>query len=508
MRTVFLLFDSLNRHMLEPYGGKALATPNFARLAARSATFDKHYVGSMPCMPARRDILTGRLGFMHRSWGPVEPFDICFTEVLQKAKGTYSHLATDHFHYWEDGGATYHNRYDSYDLIRGQEGDRWVAEVSPDFDTLRTKYHPAQFSEKPRSYPRAHMLNRKRIAAEDEFPSYQTVQAGLEFIETNRDTDNWFLQIECFDPHEPFHAPDRFKAEFDSGWDGPIRDWPPYGHGRGDTVEDRELRANYLASIAHCDALLGQVLDAFDTHDLWQDTALVVTTDHGFLLGEHDFWAKNRMNLYEELAHIPLFLHDPRFPTPGARVDALTQTPDLCATFLDLHDGPRPESVQGRSLVPMLQGAPGHDAVMFGFFGGAANVTDGRYTYFRFPEDLMQQELFQYTLMPTHIFDFFAEDELTEAELSPPMPFSRNMPLLKVPVRPSSAMFNTYGPGCLMETKTVLYDLQTDPGQTKPLHDPAAEARMIRLLGARMSAVSAPAEAFRRFDLTEPECVS
>ena len=66
-----------------------------------------------------------------------------------------------------------------------------------------------------------------------------------------------------------------------------------------------------------CDFLLGQLLDDFDRHDMWKDTALVVTTDHGFLLGEHDFWAKNRMNLYEELVHIPLFMHDPRAPAAG-----------------------------------------------------------------------------------------------------------------------------------------------------------------------------------------------
>ena len=44
-----------------------------------------------------------------------------------------------------------------------------------------------------------------------------------------------------------------------------------------------------------------------------------VTTDHGFLLGEHDFWAKNRMNLYEEIVHIPLFIHDPRAAAAGGR---------------------------------------------------------------------------------------------------------------------------------------------------------------------------------------------
>jgi arylsulfatase A-like enzyme len=70
MKTVFLMFDSVNRLMLEPYGGALLETPNFKRLAERSVTFDNHYVGSMPCMPARRDMQTGRLSFLHRSLEP------------------------------------------------------------------------------------------------------------------------------------------------------------------------------------------------------------------------------------------------------------------------------------------------------------------------------------------------------------------------------------------------------------------------------------------------------
>jgi arylsulfatase A-like enzyme len=67
MRVVFILFDSLNRHMMAPYGGTRIPTPNFARLAERTTTFDKHYVGSLPCMPARRDLQSGRLSFLHRS---------------------------------------------------------------------------------------------------------------------------------------------------------------------------------------------------------------------------------------------------------------------------------------------------------------------------------------------------------------------------------------------------------------------------------------------------------
>src|SRR5450756_1722676 len=110
-----VMFDSLNRRMLSPYAQEPGActwvqTPEFNRLAEHSVTFDNAYVGSMPCMPARRELHTGRYNFLHRSWGPLEPFDDSMPEIL-KQNGIATHLASDHYHYWEDGGCTYHNRY-------------------------------------------------------------------------------------------------------------------------------------------------------------------------------------------------------------------------------------------------------------------------------------------------------------------------------------------------------------------------------------------------------------
>ena len=83
MKTVFVLFDSLVRTQLPAYGGSAERLPNFARLAQRCARFENHWVGSLPCMPARRDIHNGRLNFFHRHWGPLEPFDDSFVSMLR-----------------------------------------------------------------------------------------------------------------------------------------------------------------------------------------------------------------------------------------------------------------------------------------------------------------------------------------------------------------------------------------------------------------------------------------
>ena len=69
MKTIIILSDSLNRHYLPMYGNDWVIAPNLKRFAERSVVFDNHWIGSAPCMPARRDILTGRLNFLEREWG-------------------------------------------------------------------------------------------------------------------------------------------------------------------------------------------------------------------------------------------------------------------------------------------------------------------------------------------------------------------------------------------------------------------------------------------------------
>ena len=280
MKTVFLLFDSLNKRMLNSYGGKYIETPNFNRLAKKSVQFNNHYIGSMPCMPARRDMHSGRLSFLHRAWGPLEPFDNSFPEIL-RLNNTYTHLVTDHYHYFEDGGATYHNRFNSWDFIRGQESDPWKAMVQPPLEKLREKYHQSQLNLTDRETGYYHYaINSEFIKEEKDFPSVKCFESGLDFININKDADNWFLQLETFDPHEPFFAPERFREKLKTNYTGPRLDWPQYDRVKETDDEVAELKANYIALVGLCDYLLGTVLDYFDANNLWNDTALILTTDH------------------------------------------------------------------------------------------------------------------------------------------------------------------------------------------------------------------------------------
>lgn len=504
MRAIFVLFDTLNRHFLEPYGSELMQTPNFKRLAAKSVRFDNHYVGSLPCMPARRDLQTGRLNFMHRSWGPLEPFDVAMTELMKK-KGIYSHLVTDHYHYLEVGGAGYQNAFTSFEFLRGQEGDGWKAHVAPDLDRYRADYHPKQFDDTPGELPLHYMINRDYVREEADFSSVQCFDLGCEFLETNKDADNWFLQVETFDPHEPFHAPDRLKAKFPTEYDGPIRDWPPYGRVGDDPAEEAELRANYMALLAHCDEQMGRLLDKMDALDMWKDTMLVVSTDHGYLTGEHDWWAKNKMPAYQEIAHIPLFIHHPAHADcDGQSRKLLSQTPDLMPTFLHAFGCDIPDAVRGKSLLPVLSDpeVENHDCMIFGYYGGAINVTDGRYSYFRYPAHMLEQTLYQYTLLPSHMRGHFLQPELANAELVNDVPYACGYPVLRIPVIPESPWFSSHGPAAMEQSPSLLFDVIADPHQENPLQDVILHAKMAGKMVAEMQRNDAPPEAFARLDLS------
>jgi arylsulfatase A-like enzyme len=98
-KAIIVMFDTLCRHYIPSYGNDWIVAPNFKRLAAQTVQFHNAYVGSMPCMPARRELHTGRYNFLHRGWGPLEPFDDSVFEIL-KQQHVYTHLVTDHLHYW------------------------------------------------------------------------------------------------------------------------------------------------------------------------------------------------------------------------------------------------------------------------------------------------------------------------------------------------------------------------------------------------------------------------
>ncbi len=487
MKAIMVMFDTLNRRMLPAYGCDWTHLPNFRRLAVRTAVFDQSYVGSMPCMPARRELHTGRYNFLHRSWGPLEPFDDSMPEILQQ-NGVYTHLVTDHQHYWEDGGATYHSRYNTFDFIRGQEGDTWIGQV-------RDPEVPPQVVDRPLSgMHRQDWINRSHIRDESDFPQARTFQSGLDFIQANANEDRWFLQLETFDPHEPFHAPESYRKLYPHLYEGKHFDWPPYERVAQTAEEVEHIRHEYASLLSMCDHYLGQVLDVMDDRNMWTDTMLIVNTDHGFLLGEHDWWAKCVQPFYSEVAHTPLFIWDPRSGIRGERRQSLVQTIDLAPTLLDFFDVDIPADMTGHTLRDTIaRDTAVREAALFGIHGGHVNCTDGRYVYMRGPASPDNAPLHNYTLMPTHMRKRFSTQELRELELRPPFTFTKGTSVLKI---------RSAGDGRYHQFGTMLFDLEQDPKQEHPIRDEQIERRMTALMTELMDIHDAPREQYMRLGLS------
>lgn len=492
MRTVNVMFDTLCRRFLSNYGNDWIQTPNFQRLEQHCTRFENFYGGSMPCMPARRELHTGRYNFLHRSWSPLEPFDFSVQEELRK-NGVYTHLVTDHSHYWEDGGATYHTRYSSWEGFRGQEGDRWIPQdygIVPEGRSVMDKKGDNVSVVQ-------HYANRTHMREESEMPCVRTFAAGADFIKHHIDKDNWFLQIESFDPHEPFYVPQKYRDLYDLK-DMPRLDWPAYGPVKTDMPEDQlkeelhEMRLEYAALVTMCDHYLGTILDLFDEYDLWKDTALIVNTDHGFLLGEHDLLGKNFPPMYDELIHLPFFIHIPEGNNEGVRT-SLCSAIDIAPTLLELYGIRSEEDFDGVSLLGVQNNDRcSHDHVIFGVHGSSVGITDGRYVYFKANEHDDNQPLVECTLEPMNMRGFMNAAQLNQAVFMDGNRFTHGMKYLKVPAK-SYMNPKVWG--------DLLFDLETDPEQKTNLlpheKEPELKSAMIKI----MKKTEAPEEEFLRLGL-------
>ncbi len=491
MKALFLVLDTVRRDYLTAYGNDWVRTPNLTRLAERGVVFDNHWVGSLPCMPARREFMTGRHNFVYRGWGPIEPYDDVLPRELRNG-GVFTHLLTDHDHYFELGGENYHTAFNTWEFFRGTEGDPWVSLV----DAIALPEHLGQLRQQ-------NAKNRLRQRREEDFSGPRTAAAAVEWLHANRDADKWFLQVELFDPHEPFYCTDEYREMYGDTWDGPQFDWPTYGEVGESPEAIAHIRKCYAGLLTMTDHWCGKVLDTLDELGLWDDTLIVFTTDHGTMLAEHDYWMKNVMPLYNEIVRIPLVVKLPGGEGAGTRVAALTQTTDIMPTVLDAFGRPPPPHVQGKSLRRAIAGETLREDAIFGYFGKATNITDGRYVYMRNPVNADAGPLHAYTAMPVAGLNAWFPREVHERmEMGRYFGHTYNMPLYKIPAEGAPP---EHHPG---EEPYVarhqLFDTQADPQEATPLDDPAREAHFASRIAAHLQAYEAPPEQYTRLGLPVP----
>ncbi len=491
MKAILLLMDTLNRHMLKCYNENAEAvTPNIDRLAKKCRVFDNHYIGSAPCMPARRDILTGRLNFLERGWGPIEPYDVTFTQILKK-NHIFSHIVTDHCHYAELGGEGYLQSYTTWDLIRGQEVDAYTSRVDePDY---------------PKEYigrvGRAYQWNRTEFKEDCDFPTPKTLSHAIKWLKDNEGADNYFLQIECFDPHEPFDATQEFKSLYPDTF-SKVYEWPRYDNLGPDETKEAlvHLRHMYCATLSMADKWVGKLIDEMDRQKLWEDTLFILTSDHGHMLGEHNATGKNRFHAWNEMSRIPFLIYMPHKENEQ-RGRALTQNIDIFPTVLDYFNIEYDrKKLHGRSLEVLYENEEKvRDYGLYGWFGKPVNITDGKYTYFRAPKDRKNAPLYQYYGIPTTLFNYVGTDyryvdtgkylKWTDATV----------------FRYNQAAADNYEMKDVVEEvySSRLYDVEKDPEQLHDITDAEKVKKMEKALKDTLIELQAPDEQIERLGLEE-----
>ena len=494
---VVLLLDSLNRHMLGAYGGEEFQTPNLDVFGRRAVRFDNHYVGSLPCMPARHDILCGALDFPWRPWGSVELWEDAITLHLKEA-GIVSQLMTDHPHLFETGGENYHVDFTGWDYSRGHEGDPWKTVADPSWagaPLMGRKHMPYDNS---RGYFRT----------EADFPGPRTMAAAAQWLEDNAGHhERFFLMVDEFDPHEPFDTPEPYASLYDPDWEGAHLIWPPYTAGAVEKSviserEGRQIRSQYGAKLTMIDHWLGRVFAALENKGLWDDTLVILCTDHGHYLGEKDIWGKPGVPLYQTIAHIPLMMAVPG--RQGGTCDALTTSVDLFATLAEIFSIKTVrQQTHGHSLVGLLEGKTDtvRDHVLAGIWGREIHLIEKHRKYIRAPKGEnapLAMYSNRWSTMPTHHFKRSQEM---------PLPDDRAV-LDKVPGSPVPVLKQVWDAqdhvpywAYTRFTGHHLFDLASDPGETNNLAGSSEETDAAKKLSAALQEIGAPETQFARLGL-------
>lgn len=490
MKAILVLIDSLNREYLKAYNPDAwTVTPNLNAFAEENVQFWKHFTGSAPCMPARRDMMTGRLNFLERNWGPMEPFDNCFPRLLRE-RGIFTHIITDHAHYMEPGGEGYLQSYQSWDYVRGQEWDPWVSRVRP--APVPEKYYGQYFDE--------YQQNRVRFTTDDTFPTPVCFRHASEWLRDNKDEDGYFLQVEVFSPHEPFNAPQEFLDLYEDDYEGLPFETSTYRKVTEPPEAIAHLKKKYASGLTMVDKWFGRFMDTVRELGLYEDTLIIVTTDHGHLLGEHGYTGKNYMHQYNRIANIPLFVHYPGIK--AGRAEEITQNIDLMPTILEYFNVPLPDRVQGTSLLPLLTGGTFRPRgfALYGTFGGPVTIFDGKYTYHRAPKDETNTPLYYYTSMPVTLLKFLGKDCADRIEMGRFLKHT-DYPVYKIPARFPIMQLRSTEPF----KDTLLYDWENDWEQEHPVQDPEIHGVMRKKLIDIMKWAQSPEDQFLRLGLYAKE---
>jgi uncharacterized sulfatase len=408
LNLLFIVVDDLN-HSAGCYGNSVVKTPNIDRLARRGVRFERAHCNYPLCLPSRHSFLSGRRPDsrfeLHKPLRELIP-DILYLPQSLRDHGYFTARIGKAFHTasifqengsyedaacWDfsDSGAT-RNNPDGYGTLYASN-PRCLAR-HPELKAL-IAFH--DLLNDTGNIPGDYWIERAALKLDDD----QTIDGNIAGIARQVLTTHangrhpFFITAGFRRPHELWTAPEKYFHMYSADAmklpeqpPGADKLVPPIAFTRrapGMTDQQRKKAIqSYYACVSSTDYQVGQLLDEMDRLNLWDNTVVVLTADHGYHLGEHGMWGK--VSLFQESVKVPLIIAAPGIQ-PGV-CPRTVESLDLFPTLVALAGLDRPDKLEGVSLMPQLRNPEASHAPAFSIvrhkmtWGKAIYTEDWRYT--------------------------------------------------------------------------------------------------------------------------------
>jgi iduronate 2-sulfatase len=370
---LFIISDDLTYTALSCYGNTVCETPNIDRLAERGTRFTRAYCQGTYCGPSRASFMSGYYPHATGVLGYTNPRpqigDRATWSQHFKNHGYYAARVSKIYHMGVPGGIEYGGDGRNHDHYNGADDElSWTERFNSPGPEWKAKGDGETLEGNPDGKKPVVGGNTFVVVEADGddlvHSDGKTARKAAHLLKKHKDERFW-LGVGFVRPHVPFVSPRKYyepfkpyeKMELPPKVPGDWDDIPKPGinyktseNMKMDIRRQKKAVGGYYASVAYMDAQVGVVLDALEENGLSDKTIVIFTSDHGYHLGEHDFWAK--VSLRDESSGVPLIISVPG--KKPAVCDSLVELLDLYPTLSDLCGLPVPERLQGKNIAPLL----------------------------------------------------------------------------------------------------------------------------------------------------------
>jgi arylsulfatase A-like enzyme len=368
MNVVVVLVDSLRKDHVRAYGNDRIETPNLDALASESLLFTRAYPEAIPSIPARRGIHTGIRSFPFRDWEkwyeddvslrgwqPIPRDQTTLAEILAD-EGYQNLFVTDTLHQFRPF-YDMHRGFHVFHFIRGQERDLFRPRTQATSQRIDEVLIGGPSASHARDIMLQYFANTAGREREEDWFTPQVFMKGMEFLEAARGDQPFFLVVDNYDPHEPWDPPEKYASLYDEGYSGP-EPWTS-SSGPSEWLTERQLRRMrglYAGEVTMVDAWLGNFLGRMEELGLFENTLLVLLSDHGHALGEHGITGKPHYALWPEITDVPFMIRHPEGKGGGTSSDYFASTHDVAPTILGFLGIEAEQPMDGQDLSVLFAG--------------------------------------------------------------------------------------------------------------------------------------------------------